>query len=183
MSKPEFLLIAIALLPSCAVDTVSPEGDIGASPTASRTSGPPGSAGQGESCREGQACRTGLTCVSFVGFGGNQLATCEIPCEDGAACSEGQRCTLIVDGPGWVCQAGGGAEGVGAGDEPLPQQGQPCPEGRCEAGLACIEYYGIAGPRGGTFTSCEIRCRADEGCPAEQRCVTIMDGPGQVCRW
>jgi hypothetical protein len=66
---------------------------------------------------------------------------------------------------------------------PLPGQGEPCsPTGQCKAGLACVEYYGIAGPRGPKFTSCEIRCGKDGKCPARQSCITIADGPGQVCR-
>jgi hypothetical protein len=65
-------------------------------------------------------------------------------------------------------------------------QGTPCnAEGGCVAspeGLACVEYFGIAGPRGPKFTSCEIRCGADGKCPDGQKCTTIADGPGQVCR-
>lgn len=68
-------------------------------------------------------------------------------------------------------------------EEPLPGQGQACAEGnQCAPGLACLQYYGIAGPRGGVFTSCEIRCAATSDCPEAQYCITIADGPGQVCR-
>ncbi|HSK00411.1 MAG TPA: hypothetical protein VK932_04185 [Kofleriaceae bacterium] len=72
--------------------------------------------------------------------------------------------------------------GKAPGPATLPQQGDPCAEGRCAAGLACVEYYGIAGPRGPRFTSCEIRCGAGGSCPAGQQCITIADGPGTVCR-
>ena len=69
-------------------------------------------------------------------------------------------------------QGGGGAA-----------QGMPCADGKCAAGLECVAYYGIAGPRGPQFTSCEIRCgMAGKGCPEGQKCITIADGPGQVCR-
>jgi eight-cysteine-cluster-containing protein len=64
-------------------------------------------------------------------------------------------------------------------------QGMPCADGKCAAGLSCVKYYGIAGPNGPAFTSCEIRCGlsgATKGCPAGQKCITIADGPGQVCR-
>ncbi len=64
----------------------------------------------------------------------------------------------------------------------LPAQGEKCPNGRCDEGLECVEYYGIAGARGPRFTSCEIRCKGDGDCPQGQRCATIADGPGQVCR-
>ena len=73
--------------------------------------------------------------------------------------------------------------------EPEPEQpavqppicaGQPCDPPR-----ECISYYGIAGPSGPMFYACEIRCergRDDDGCPEGTRCVTIADGPGDVCR-
>jgi outer membrane biosynthesis protein TonB len=64
----------------------------------------------------------------------------------------------------------------------LPGQGEPCKAGQCAKGLSCVEYYGIAGPRGPAMTSCEIRCRGGKGCPPGQHCATIADGPGQVCR-
>jgi eight-cysteine-cluster-containing protein len=74
-----------------------------------------------------------------------------------------------------------------AADEAPPAapaaQGMPCNEGKCDPGLTCVSYYGIAGPRGPKFTSCEIPCGlAGKGCPEGQRCITIADGPGQVCR-
>jgi len=76
--------------------------------------------------------------------------------------------------------------GCGSGDgarwHALPGQQEPCPEGRCAVGLACVSYLGIAGGQGPTFTSCEIRCGHGELCPASQTCVTVADGPGQVCR-
>ena len=67
---------------------------------------------------------------------------------------------------------------------PRPGQGQPCDQaGRCPTGLTCLRYLGVAGPAGGTLTSCEIPCSAAGAvCPAGQRCVTIADGPGAVCR-
>jgi hypothetical protein len=65
----------------------------------------------------------------------------------------------------------------------LPGQGQPCPHGYCAKGLTCMTYYGIAGPLGPKFSSCEIPCMGKTlDCPKGQQCVTIADGPGQVCR-
>jgi hypothetical protein len=53
----------------------------------------------------------------------------------------------------------------------------------CAKGLTCVTYYGIAGPRGPQFKSCEIKCGAGApACPAGHKCITIADGPGQVCR-
>lgn len=73
--------------------------------------------------------------------------------------------------------------GDGEGDEgPFAPQGAPCDEMDCEDDLTCVEYYGIAGPSGPKFTSCEIPCVDDTSCPEGQTCTTIADGPGQVCR-
>jgi hypothetical protein len=64
----------------------------------------------------------------------------------------------------------------------IPQE-QPCLQGKCAEGLKCLTYYGIAGPRGPAFSSCEIPCQEpDSLCPTGQRCTTIADGPGLVCR-
>src|SRR5687767_13567439 len=64
-----------------------------------------------------------------------------------------------------------------------PGLGENCGEGdACAQGMTCVAYYGIAGPRGPQFKTCEIRCDKDNACPAEHTCVTIADGPGQVCR-
>jgi len=67
-------------------------------------------------------------------------------------------------------------------DDTLPKQGEPCPDRVCAEGLTCVEYYGIAGPSGPLFTSCEVRCGEKGQCPCGQQCTTIYDGPGQVCR-
>lgn len=65
-------------------------------------------------------------------------------------------------------------------EQPPTCEGQPC-----EAPRQCISYYGIAGPSGPMFHACEIRCERevdDGGCPDGMRCVTIADGPGDVCQ-
>lgn len=65
----------------------------------------------------------------------------------------------------------------------LPGQGEECAVGDlCATGLDCVHYFGIAGPSGPEFTSCEIPCEVDAECPADQECVMIADGPGDVCR-
>lgn len=56
-------------------------------------------------------------------------------------------------------------------------------KGPCTDGKQCIEYFGFAGPSGPKFYSCEIPCADDKNaCPEGQQCITIADGPGQVCR-
>jgi hypothetical protein len=58
----------------------------------------------------------------------------------------------------------------------------------CQPPKQCLEYFGIAGPSGPKFVSCEIRCdptesaaasaKAKSSCPEGTSCVTIADGPG-----
>ncbi len=65
----------------------------------------------------------------------------------------------------------------------LAQLGSECGAGNtCASGLACVTYYGIAGPRGPEFKSCELTCGDKGACPTGASCVTIADGPGAVCR-
>jgi hypothetical protein len=66
----------------------------------------------------------------------------------------------------------------------LAQLGAPCGEGGvCAAPTECVRYYGIAGAKGPELSSCEIRCAGpDAKCPEGATCVTVADGPGQVCR-
>jgi hypothetical protein len=81
--------------------------------------------------------------------------------------------------------------GSGAGSDATPAQG-PTAAGpqigeTCGANDACgegscVTYYGIAGPRGPAFKSCEIKCDPKTPCADGRTCVTIADGPGQVCR-
>ena len=65
----------------------------------------------------------------------------------------------------------------------MPGRGEPCgAQDVCAEGLQCITYYGIAGPRGPEFKSCETPCAGGAKCPTGTTCTTIADGPGQVCR-
>jgi hypothetical protein len=64
----------------------------------------------------------------------------------------------------------------------LAKQGEACAGGKCARGLTCVKYRGIAGASGPEFSSCEIRCTKNSKCPKGQSCITIADGPGQVCR-
>jgi hypothetical protein len=99
-----------------------------------------------------------------------------------------------------ACGCGGGGKpttptGSGSGTDTGPatpvepvidtaQLGQPCGEAdACQSGATCVKYYGIAGPSGPEFKSCEIQCTDPKGtCPDGTKCVTVADGPGQVCR-
>lgn len=79
--------------------------------------------------------------------------------------------------------------GVASGDSgsaavsPETARGQKCGENdSCPMGLECVKYYGIAGPKGPQFTSCETKCDGGKACPSGLKCTTIADGPGAVCR-
>lgn len=81
--------------------------------------------------------------------------------------------------PGTGEATGAGTPGMRIGSG----QGQPCQAGRCGENLTCVEYYGVAGPRGPRFSSCEVVCTSPQSpCPQGQSCTTIADGPGYVCR-
>jgi hypothetical protein len=71
---------------------------------------------------------------------------------------------------------------TGDGGVNLDDLGKPCVDNQCPAGLTPVKYCGIAGCNNGEFCSCEIPCDKDPKiCPAGTTCVTIADGPGQVC--
>jgi hypothetical protein len=91
----------------------------------------------------------------------------------------------VEPGPGPGVEPGSGVEpGPGPATKPPrgPKLGEPCgPKDACGEG-SCVSYYGIAGPRGPEFKSCEIRCNPQGSCGGGRQCITIADGPGQVCR-
>lgn len=78
----------------------------------------------------------------------------------------------------------GGPTGDDVDTIDISQLGTACGDGdRCDGGTSCTKYYGIAGPSGPEFSSCEIACPNGKGaCPSGSGCVTIADGPGSVCR-
>jgi len=110
------------------------------------------------------------------------------PTEGSSAGSSGSRGSSGSSGSSAGSSAGsaaaptdttGGGEPGGGG----PSFGEKCgPADICATGLKCVSYYGIAGPRGPQFKSCEKTCAADTDCPTGKKCTTIADGPGQVCR-
>lgn len=67
-----------------------------------------------------------------------------------------------------------------------PGLGEKCGvDGACAQRATCMTYYGIAGPSGPAFKTCEIKCSPTAtatACPADRKCTTIADGPGSVCR-
>lgn len=95
-----------------------------------------------------------------------------------AACCGPKNASKPDPGPG------GGPTGDDVGAIDLSKLGTPCGEAdSCSGGTKCTTYYGIAGPSGPAFKSCEIQCVNGKGpCPTGTACVTIADGPGAVCR-
>jgi hypothetical protein len=74
---------------------------------------------------------------------------------------------------------------IAVGKGKFAAQGRSCASiaDQCATGLSCVSYFGIAGGSGPEFKTCEIPC-AQPGavCPSGQACVTVADGPGQVCQ-
>lgn len=110
-----------------------------------------------------------------------------------AACTKEPQTQVGPNGPGTMPgssmepgTAGSGTTTGGPTPTPTtderPKLGEPCAAGDVCGEGSCVKYYGIAGPRGPEFKSCEIRCDASGRCEGDRRCVTVADGPGQVCR-
>lgn len=58
-------------------------------------------------------------------------------------------------------------------------QGEDCSKGQqCAEGYTCVSYFGIAGNE---FKSCEIPCSKQTHCPVGQSCLSIADGPQNIC--
>jgi eight-cysteine-cluster-containing protein len=114
----------------------------------------------------------GEVCTAEEGVNSVCIAYPDAPKDASCGCVKGECVWYKVAGSGAAADTGSGAA-----------QGQPCHDGKCAAGLTCMSYVGIAGARGPTFTSCEIPCGLTGAtCPDGQQCITIADGPGQVCR-
>lgn len=111
-------------------------------------------------------------------------STCEAPADGWP--TTGASCGCVKGQCIWYRSGDGAGAGDGGGSSPsssLPEQGAACSaDEKCAKGLACVKYYGVAGPKGPEFKSCEIRCAGGQACPAGQKCMTVADGPGQVCR-
>ena len=125
-------------------------------------------------CQGDSDCHAGGCSGEVCSAEGSVTSSCEMA--DWPQRKAPSACGCVAGSCIWYLTAGAAAAPTGGAP-----QGTPCADGACAAGLTCVRYYGIAGPGGPAFTSCEIPC-TDAACPAGQRCVTIADGPGRVCR-
>ncbi|MEZ4447951.1 MAG: hypothetical protein R3B09_00640 [Nannocystaceae bacterium] len=107
------------------------------------------------------------------------MGTCDVP---STQLPGGSSCGCVSGSCAWYSTNGAV---LSASTPPPTPSTELCGDRRCEAGEQCIEYYGIAGPRGPKFQTCGIPCKRGEkndGCPDGKRCVVIADGPGDVCQ-
>jgi eight-cysteine-cluster-containing protein len=149
-------------------------------------------------CSADAQCHTGGCSNEVCSAEQGVSSTCEAPVDgwpsagSTCGCVKGQ-CVWYKSGKGGKGGAGKGAgkadggkpDGAGKGSPAAGGvgQGESCAgDVPCAKGLTCVKYYGIAGPRGPEFASCERRCSGKGGCPSGQSCVAIADGPGEVCR-
>lgn len=132
-------------------------------------------------CSSDADCRTAGCSSEVCSADAGVVTTCEVlP----VTLPEGTACGCVESQCQWW-----NADGVTL--PPVPPQPEPSEEASCATTLCqpptvCLEYYGIAGPSGPKFVSCEIPCdstaKQKTACPQGMSCVTIADGPGSVCR-
>ncbi|MCA9705961.1 MAG: hypothetical protein KDK70_08960 [Myxococcales bacterium] len=127
-------------------------------------------------CKADADCHTAGCSSEVCSADATVITTCDVPV---VSLPAGTQCGCVEGQCQWW-----NAEGATLPPTDSPPAsdcgGQPCAPPR-----ECIEYYGIAGPSGPKFHSCEIRCtpgKGDGGCPEGTQCVTVADGPGSVCR-
>ena len=101
-------------------------------------------------------------------------------CETARDCSE-QPLTHTACTGNWTCTTN--RDCAWACSVVLPRLGETCASnGACDTELTCLRYNSIAGHSGPEFTTCEKACSTSLDCASGMVCVTISDGPGQVCR-
>ncbi|MCY0987280.1 hypothetical protein OV203_09110 [Nannocystis sp. ILAH1] len=129
-------------------------------------------------CSDDSACNKGGCSNEVCAAGDSAPGTCDvpevqIPSAANCGCVSGE-CVWYADGNLTLAAA---AEKPAAAEQPGPR----CGDVTCAAGETCIEYYGIAGPRGPKFETCGIPCPNGK-CADGKKCITISDGPGPVCQ-
>ena len=123
-------------------------------------------------------CIRPIDCVEVCG--GPVLKSSCCPCD------EGTFDNIECDGSGGSASrrgfGGSPGEASGGAGFDLSDLNSECVDDACPEGLTPIHYYGIAGPGGPEFCSCSIPCEfRPEDCPDGTTCVSVSDGPGNVC--
>jgi len=145
-------------------------------------------------CKEDTECKTGgcsrEVCSAEEGVITDcQMLAVQLPPDASCGCVDSE-CVWWSPSGATLTGAPAKPEPGGATTEKLtPNSGEApggatvsCGTKTCKPGQECIDYYGIAGPKGPKFESCEWKCGKDGACPKGTKCVTVADGPGRVCR-
>lgn len=126
-------------------------------------------------CSTDADCHTGGCSSEVCSAATDVVTTCDVPL---VSLPQGTACGCVTGQCIWW-----NADGITLPpvEEPTPTS---CATVLCQSPQVCLEYYGIAGASGPKFVSCEIPCGGVKktACPEDMRCVTIADGPGDVCR-
>ncbi|MDC0720802.1 hypothetical protein [Nannocystis bainbridge] len=129
-------------------------------------------------CSDDAACHRGGCSDEVCAAGESSPGTCdalEVQIPAGAKCGcVARECAWWSDGSVTLAAAS-------APPSPAEEAGPRCGDITCGAGETCIEYYGVAGPRGPKFQTCGIPCPHGK-CGDGKKCITIADGPGPVCQ-
>lgn len=142
-------------------------------------------AGFDNACDSDATCKVGGCSSEICSAAEGVNSTCEVlpvqlPEDARCGCLSGQCQWWSPSGaalkkPGPATTPPAANDGTAASDDLVR-----CGNETCKPGQVCTEYFGIAGPSGPRFQSCEWSC--DDGCPKGTQCVTVADGPGRVCR-
>ena len=179
------LLALLALAPACTCpgkprDTTEPLPAPAAEPVGAGPPGPTGPAAPPAEARTPAVASGHPLYARVEGTSFKNDCTADAQCQVGGCSSEvctaeqGVNTTCEMPADGWP------TKGASCGCV----QGQSCKDAACAPGLQCVKYYGVAGPGGPQFATCEVPCPdgTDAACPKGQRCTTVADGPGKVCR-
>lgn len=140
-------------------------------------------------CKTDTACKTGGCSGEVCTAEDGVITTCDVvpvqlPADASCGCVEAQCIWWSPSGATLPPPSGGTSP-----TKPTPNSGEApggsttaCGKATCKPGQTCVGYYGIAGPQGPKFESCEWVCDKNQPCPKGTKCVTVADGPGRVCR-
>ncbi len=140
--------------------------------------------GEYDACSlESSTCPTNADCIAIDGCDSAICIPADEACE--LSCPNADECVLMESFPLQIGCPGivpGMQDMTPDGELDLALLGTACVDNACPDGLTALTYFGIAGPSGPEFCSCEIPCvDTADVCPTGTSCQTIADGPGEVC--